>query len=295
MVYLFLSIALFAGVTKGYCGKKTSSYTTGFRDAILANTLRMLICIVIGFVLILPQGGISMLKPTKDLILISALSGISTSVFVVTWLVSVRKSAFMMVDIFLIFGTLIPIILSNVMYGEKIRLTQYIGIGILFIAVILMCSYNNALKGKITLPAFLLLILCGTASGFADFSQKLLIKTLGNGSVSAFNFYTYVFATVTLIIAFFLARNDGKATDIKNLGKMSIYILIMAICLFVNSYFKTLAASSLSSVILYPLNQGMSLVLSSAMAAIVFKERLTLKAIIGIFTAFAGLLIINLL
>ena len=163
MGYLFLSIALFAGVTKGYCGKKTSSYTTGFRDAILANTLRMLICIVIGFILILPKGGISMLKPTKDLILISALSGISTSVFVVTWLVSVRKSAFMMVDVFLIFGTLIPIILSNVMYGEKIRLTQYIGIGILFIAVILMCSYNNSLKGKITIPAFLLLILCGTA------------------------------------------------------------------------------------------------------------------------------------
>jgi small multidrug resistance pump len=69
----------------------------------------------------------------------------------------------------------------------------------------------------------------------------------------------------------------------------------MAICLFVNSYFKTLAASSLSSVILYPLNQGMSLVLSSAMAAVVFKERLNLKAIIGIFAAFAGLLIINLM
>jgi drug/metabolite transporter (DMT)-like permease len=181
------------------------------------------------------------------------------------------------------------------MYGEKIRLPQYIGIGILFVAVILMCSYNNALKGKITIPAFLLLILCGTASGFADFSQKLLIKTLGSDSVSVFNFYTYVFASLTLIIAFFLARNDGKATDIRNLGKMSIYILIMAICLFVNSYFKTLAASSLSSVILYPLNQGMSLVLSSAMAAVVFKERLNLKAIIGIFAAFAGLLIINLM
>ena len=53
MGYLFLGLALFAGVTKGYCGKRTSGYTKDFGDAILANCIRMLLCIVIGLVLML--------------------------------------------------------------------------------------------------------------------------------------------------------------------------------------------------------------------------------------------------
>lgn len=61
MGYLFLLIALFAGVTKGYCGKKTSGYTTGFRDAISANSIRMLLCTAIGFVLILITEGLGVL------------------------------------------------------------------------------------------------------------------------------------------------------------------------------------------------------------------------------------------
>ena len=56
MGYLFILIALFAGTAKGYCGKKTSGYTNSFRDATLANIIRMMLCIVIGFVLIFITG-----------------------------------------------------------------------------------------------------------------------------------------------------------------------------------------------------------------------------------------------
>jgi multidrug transporter EmrE-like cation transporter len=69
----------------------------------------------------------------------------------------------------------------------------------------------------------------------------------------------------------------------------------MALCLFANSYFKTLAAARLDAVLMYPLNQGAALILSSAMASLLFREKLTAKAIAGIVLAFAGLVIINLL
>ena len=69
----------------------------------------------------------------------------------------------------------------------------------------------------------------------------------------------------------------------------------MALCLFANSYFKTLAARHLNAVLLYPLNQGCALILSAIMSTVLFKEKLTLKAAIGMISAFAGLLIINIL
>ena len=69
----------------------------------------------------------------------------------------------------------------------------------------------------------------------------------------------------------------------------------MSICLFANSYFKTKAAGFLDSAQLYPLNQGMALMLSSAMSAVLFHERLTVKCILGLVISFAGLIIINVL
>ncbi len=69
----------------------------------------------------------------------------------------------------------------------------------------------------------------------------------------------------------------------------------MALCLFANSFFKTLAAQHLSSVLLYPLLQGSALILSTIMSAVFFKEKLTAKCIVGIVIAFIGLIIINML
>jgi len=295
MGYLFLIIALFSGTTKGYCGKKTSGYTNNFGDALLANTIRMILCAAIGFIMIFASEGLSALIPSVETIFISALSGFSTAVFVVSWLISVKKSAYMMLDIFLMLGVLIPLIASNVFFNEAITSMQCVGIAVLFAAVVIMCSYNNSIKTKITLPSFLLLLICGIAGGIADFSQKLFVKTTPNGSAAVFNFYTYIFAGLILVISFAATRKTTQSTEKADIKKIFGFILVMAICLFANSYFKTLAAKYLSAVLLYPLNQGCALILSAFMSAVFFKEKLTAKAVVGILTAFIGLLIINLI
>lgn len=295
MGYLFLSLALFAGVCKGYCGKKTSGYTNSFSDAILANTIRMILCTAIGLVIILTSEGFSALKPSTELVLISALSGTSTAIFVVSWLISVKKSAYMMLDIFLMFGVLIPLVASNVFFNEVIKPTQWLGMGLLLLAVVIMCSYNNSIKAKITPSSFALLIICGIANGIADFSQKVFTKCMPDGSAAVFNFYTYLFAAFVLVAFYIVSCKTKHANGNADIKKIFRYILIMAICLFANSYFKTLAAGHLSAVLLYPLNQGCALILSAIMASVLFKEKITTKAVIGILTAFIGLLIINLL
>jgi len=295
MGYLFLLIALLAGVTKGYCGKKTSGCTNSLRDATLANIIRMMLCILIGFILIFITGDLKNLIPSRDILLISLLSGASTAVFVVTWLISVKKGAYMMLDIFLMLGVLIPLIASNFFFNEVIKPSQWIGIAILLVAVGIMCSYNNSIKAKITPSSLVLLIICGIANGIADFSQKLFTKCVPDGSAAVFNFYTYVVAVLVLIVSVFVTGKTAPTGGKSNIKKFFGYILIMAFCLFANSYFKTLASGYLRAVLLYPLNQGCALILSTIMAAVLFKEKITIKAVIGILTAFIGLLIINLL
>lgn len=295
MGYLFLSAALLSGAAKGYCGKKTSGYTENFKDAMAANILRMLLCIAIGMGIVVLTGDIADISPSAEIIAISALSGVSTAVFVVSWLMSVRKSAYMLLDIFLMFGVLIPLVAGKILFDEEIRAIQWLGIAVLFIAVVIMCSYNTSLKGKMTLLSLMLLLICGISNGITDFSQKLFVKCIPDTSVAVFNFYTYIFAGLTLAIAyFFIDRSEGN--DCRALlGKSIPYIIIMAICLFANSYFKTRAAEYLNTILLYPLNQGAALIISTLMSSLLFKEKLTLTAVLGITTAFAGLIIINLL
>ena len=88
-------------------------------------------------------------------------------------------------------------------------------------------------------------------------------------------------------------KENGKGSDFS--PRMAIYILIMAVCLFFSSYTKTLAADYLSSVTLYPLCQGLSLVGSIIMAALFFGEKPNAKCIFGVCLAFASLMIINFL
>ncbi len=294
MGYLCLLVALVTATIKGYCGKKTSSITKNLNDAILANTIRILICTMTGFFLCAIGEGFKSLVPSFEMLMISALSGISMAVFLVSWLVSIKRSAYMMVDIFIMLSILIPLIGSNIFFDESIKPIQWLGVLILFGAVVVMCSYNNSIKAKITPTALFLLSACSIANGVSDFSQKLFIHRIPDGSVAAFNFYTYLFTSVILVFAL-ISRRKHPITIEKNNFKFLTYITIMAVCLFANSYFRTLAARYLSSIILYPLNHGCTLILSTVMAAVCFKEKLRLKAVIGILLSFVSMVIINLL
>ena len=293
MGYLFLAIALLMGATKGYCGKRMGSYACDARSAVLLNLLRMALCVAFGFAMVLLLG--EPLRPSPALLGIALLSGASTAVFVVAWLMAVRKSAYMLLDVFLMLGTLLPMLLGRLLFGEMIAWHQWLGYAVLLLAVMLLCAYNNAVKVRLNAPALLLLIVSGLANGVADFSQKLFVRALPEASAAVFNLCTYVFAALALLLILLFLPRGEKSPPAAGARCRYAYIAVMAAALILNSYFKTLAASHLSSAQLYPLNQGAGLILSSLMAHFLFRERLTKKAVCGIALAFTGLMIMNML
>ena len=300
MGYLFLSLALAAGITKGYCGKRTGGAIQHSSDSMVMNGLRMGLCVVIGFVLILLQGELSSLTGDATLVWIALLSGVSTAAFVVAWLLSVRGGAYMMVEVFLLIGVIVPITLCRVFLNEPITLRQIIAIGVLVVAVYIMCTYNASVKGKLKPSAIAVLLLCGLGNGFADFSQKLFVKARPESSIAVFNLYTYLFAGAVLLVACMIFRRADKKRGAELRAPLAIikpiwlYVLIMATCLFAYSFFKTRAAGYLDAVQLYPLSQGASILLSLLMSSILFGEKVNLRCIVGVVLSFVALLMINL-
>lgn len=288
-------IALFCGATKGYCGKRIGGYAENTQSATLVNLVRMLLCILFSLIIILASGHISQLVFDPHLVGVSALSGVCTSVFVISWLIAVKKSAYMLLDVFLMAGILIPVVAGQFLFLEPVTPRQWIGFCILLVAVILMCSYNNKIKTRLSPSSLLILLLSGVANGVLSVSQKLFAEGAADVPVSVFNLYTYVFASVTLGIFYLaIARKEKARFEAGKKKAAFVYIGIMAAALTANSLFRTMAAFHLDSAILYPLEQGSALILSSLMASLFFGEKLTLKAILGIVIAFSALMIITL-
>lgn len=295
MGYLFLSLVLICGAAKGFCGKKVSGYAENVRSAVLLNLIRMLLCVVFSFAVILLGADIGYLSLDIGIILISALSGISTAFYVVSWLLAVRKSAYMLLDVFLMLGTLVPIVTGRLIYSEPIGIRQSVGFMLLLMAVLTMCSYNNAVKQRLSPYSVFLLITCGLMSGISSTSQKIFVRTFPETPTSVFNLYTYIFASFLLLLFFVFTSGKGPIRFNGDASKRPYaYICVMAVALSLHSYFSTMAATYLDSVRLYPLIQGASLIISTLMASAFFKEKLTAKAAIGIVSAFIALLIINL-
>ena len=292
MGYIFMVLALAAGLTKGFCGKKISGIVSTLKGVFYMNTMRMLICILVGFFIVVTDG-LSAFAADYETLLITFVSGVSTALFVVSWILCIRKGAYVTVDVFLMLGGALTVGMCKIFFDESILTNQLIGYILLVIASYFMCSYSSRIKGKFSLSSFFLLVACGAFSGLSDFAQKWFTHTLPNGNAAVFNFYTYIFASIVLLICFAISNKVEKEPNDAKTIKVFMVVGIMAICLFAYSYFKTKAAVDVPAALLYPITSGANIVLSALMAAVFFKEKLKLKCITGMAIAIGAIVIMS--
>ena len=293
MGYLFLAISILTAGFKGYYAKRTSQKIKDTADALSVTFLRMVFCAAIGFVLLLVTEGPRALAVPAETLWIPLLYGVSITVNLTSWILAIRSSAFLLLDGFGALGLLVPLLLSAALLREAIRPFQWLGLLILFAAVLILCSYNRKIKGALTGSGLALLILNGASGGLAQFSQKLVSVEAPEVSTAAFQFYAFLFSALGVgLICLFLPRKKGAR--LFN-GKLVGYVFILAACLFIHAYFLTAAAARLPSVVVFPVVQGSFILLSTFNSAVFFKERVTVRSAVGSVLVFLALVIINFL
>ena len=295
--YLYLSFALFAGITKGFCGKKISGAMQTFRDCLFINVVRMLFCALIGFAFVLIEWKLSDLQLNAASIGVYLLAAFGMTTFCVCWMYAYKQDAYVFLNIFTMLSSIITCFLSSIFYKDAIEWNEWVGMAILLCAVAIMSKYNRELKGKLSIRAWIILIVGCLGSSVADFSQKIYMKSVGD-SVATFNFYMYAFGFALLMILYALVRmqkREQKLTQELVDTKYVFAYFAMSLFLFLNSSFKTLAIGILPPTQIYPILQGANLILSGIMAHTLFKEKLNLKSILGMVCAFIGLLTMTML
>ncbi len=283
--YLFMAIALAAGATKGHFSKKTGGAVNTIPNISLMHGLRMFFCIVIGFFFVLIQDGKGMagFAITWKEFLPCLLSGIAMALFIITWVLCVKKSAYAMLSVFLVISTLIPTVFSYFIWGKEIKPFWFLGFVILIGGVVMMCIYNVKEKGQFTTKGIIYLILCAIFNGLAALIKRWWANDFkGVMSANSFNFYSFIISFVVMMAIGLIGKGTSKNKEKFSVKSIFFYILILSICLFINSLFEIKANAMLPAAILYPINQGLGLVIAMLLGHFFYDEKINRYSLIGI-------------
>ncbi|MBQ6846252.1 MAG: EamA family transporter [Oscillospiraceae bacterium] len=291
MGYFCILISLLAGATKGFMGKKISSTVSSYRQAAFINVFRMFICMGVSGVSFMFESLQSGLYIDEGVIIYGALSGITLSFFIITWLLAVRNGAFMLVSVSQMFGTVITLLCSFFVFRKPLESKQLLAVALLVVAVLIMVSYSSGVKGKLSVFGIVMLVLCGLSGGINDFSMKLF-REFSEANISMFNLISYIFSMVVLAVAVALPSED-KFNKRELLKSDLLAVIIMSVCLFVHSYFKAMANDYLSVAQVYPISQAGGLILSALMSSVFFNEKITFRCVVGLILAFIAVLLLK--
>jgi len=284
-------------------------------DSFLFNLVRMLLCILIGLIPLAMDNAWGNLGLDGGMAAICLLAGVSNASFLVGWILAVQKNTMVTVDVTLTIGSIIPAVLCAALFGEAILWQKMVGFLLIILASLILSGYNKAAKRNPGISGVLFLIFAAVGEGMVSFSQQLY-KQYYSGTVGAlgdkvypmsvYHFYTYLFAGALLLI-FFLAyeaigyakapadQKPKPAERLSSLKKPIVYIVVMAICLFLGNYFQTIATSTygMPSQIMYPLIKGVCLITVNITAMVFFGEKITKRSVCGSLVALAGIVVMN--
>ncbi|MDA7744521.1 EamA family transporter [bacterium] len=170
-------------------------------------------------------------------------------------------------------SVIIPIAVGLLMLGETWNVLKLTGIAVGIIAVILSTGSNPEIKDwKWPLLAFI-------GSGVIDASLNLFqVWTVSEAQFPSFISTIFSFAFVTGIIHHF-TFSERKISIKTYLGGAALGIVNFGSLLFI---LLSLSLPNFESSVIFPINNVGIVMLSSIMAFLLFKEKITLKALLGI-------------
>ena len=289
MGYLFLFLSKIATVIKMIAVKNCGNIASGPRNSIIINLIRSLGCIAVSLVVCLASG-FSPLDSAGTVI--SVFAGISNGIVLFVWILAANKVSLCTVETFCMAGAVIPplIVSPFIFEGETVSVAQWIGSVLLFGAM--YCLSKGGKKSKMSLSAFVLLVVCTIGNSCCALTKKLF-TSFSESSTEMFQLYTFVFVFITFVLIFPFVPAHKASESPKFTSKVSFYILIAVIMLYLVEYLSTLSSGYLPSAVYYPLSYVISMPMTFIADVIFFKEKITFNNVIGILLVTLSGILIN--
>ncbi len=284
-------------VINAFCDKYASTQSTSFGNS-KYNTVKF----ALGSLILLPMLFFDSLpKLALGAIISGALCGIMYAIGKTAILKGYEQTSVSFMTLCHSAGMIIPCIVGHFIWSEKLGLVSLFGV-VLTIASVVLLKDGKKTGKRLTLKG----ALCGLAvflsSGGVMITQKMMGIYFSEQSVSAYNFYSFASCATILLACMAVSEKKKKAslfaptkaTSSKSIKiKITLCALGSAVALCLISLVMTGLAGAVPSVILFPMFNGSGIILVCIGSIFVFKEKMSVKQIIGLLVGVAGLCVIN--
>ena len=294
MGYLFLVISKIIAVAKSVFVKKCGTIAVGFKSNVLTNLIRALGCFIVSLVMCLIVG---FSKIDSVGLWLSILSGVANGLFLCVWLYSATYVSVCTVEVFsMVGGVVVPLLLAPLLInGDSVTILQILGSVLLLIAVFTFSK--GGIKGKFNALTILTLISCLICNAVVMITQTCY-SHYSIGSSEDFQFYTFLFASLTLILFYlilsFFTNKKGENVESPKFNKKAlIFIFLAIITLYFTNFFSKLSTLYLDQTVFYPLSYVIAMPLTFLVDVIVFKEKVTKLNVIGLILVVSAGILVN--
>ena len=314
LFYGALLLAQAGGNVKQFAMKKCGKLAPGPFNSVCINLARALICLAVSLIIWVCTGA-GTTTAFGHLIIILAAVGTAFNLF--SWILSSQLVSLTLIESVCVIGSMVvPMLLAPYLFGgDTVSPLQWVGCALVVVSVWLFASNNtknDKKEGKgekegNTLQKIAVVTLCAVSLTVASVLKKYYtyhITANNLGSIEYFTFASFlaVLFVFAILFAVYYARERRRATACGAEGgaprvelpykRVWVFIIIAGVSLYVNELF-TSYATQLPAAIYYPLSKGLNVGCTFLLDVIVFKDKVTLRKIIGFITVIAAIILIN--
>lgn len=294
MIYIYLFSILIARVIQAIFSKLSSKETENIVQTVKYTAYQYTVSALLGLVLLLTD--ISGIKIDLPTIAIALLSGISLFFSTFFTIYGMKSGTVSLVSMFSTAGLLVPIIAGAFMFKQPVSLVQWVGIVLFFLSAWLLIKSSENTYNGFDFKTFLLLIGAMLSNGLTMLAQQMYTHYVPGGNISLFSFLSFGAVTIFGVPTALSMGRSEKNTDLdKNLSK-TLYIcgFALAVAVFVINQFATSLTALLPPVFLFTFINGGGTIISTLVAAVMYKEKLSLYSILGVIIGLSSMIIIKL-
>ena len=184
---------------------------------------------------------------------------------------SLKKGSTSICSVIYSLGFLLPTLSGTIFWNEEFSFGNLICL-LIAITIILLSMKKENNKSHTFTPLILLAML---ASGGLGIMQKIQQKNTFSEQKNEFLTIAFIFAFLTSFLAFWVSKNKIKI-EIKS----SVYPVFIGFCFGGANLFNTILAGKMNSAVFFPLQNISTIILSSLLGIVIFKEKITFKTLL---------------
>ena len=289
MATVLILLILVIRVVQNFFNKKTSSL---FPNTLYGQAMWMVLLFGCSSLLAMLTLVFQTDEITFDWITVgfAVLSGFTLVFAQLCSMLAMQSGTMVITMVFSTAGLIVPCVFGVLFFNEKMTLWQWSGILIFIAASFVLAASAKDIHQNFSFKTVLLLLGAFFANGGTAVCQKSLTYVNPEGSITLFSLLSFVVPTMVFVLFLFFPFQAEKREPLNR--KIYLPTVFLAIAMFLMNQIVTVATNYVPTSMLFTIPGAGNNIIAAVMAALLFKEKMTLKSMIGLTLSVLSLIMV---